>query len=103
VGAVGTIPFPAGGTFTQKPSEVSVTELADGTLYVAGREQSGTDIGNRDYAISRDGGQTFSTPFTTIPDLVTPMVQGSVLRLQRRGSPIACCSPRRQTPTSGAG
>jgi len=87
VGAVGTIPFPAGGTFTQKPSEVSVTELADGTLYVAGREQSGTDIGNRDYAISRDGGQTFSTPFTTIPDLVTPMVQGSVLRLQRRGSP----------------
>jgi sialidase-1 len=87
IGAVDTIPFPPGGPFTQKPSEVSLTELADGTIYAAGREQSGTDIGNRDYAISRDGGQTFARPFTTIPDLVTPMVQGSVLRLHRDDRP----------------
>ena len=87
IGAVDTFGFPPGGTYAQKPSEVSVTELADGSLYAAGREQGGTDIGNRDYAISRDGGQTFSTPFTTIPDLVTPMVQGSVLRLHRIGHP----------------
>jgi sialidase-1 len=81
VGAVDTFGFSPGATFTQKPSEVSLAELPDGTIYAAGREQSGTDIGNRDYAISRDGGQTFAQPFTTIPDLVTPMVQGSVLRL----------------------
>jgi sialidase-1 len=82
IGAVSTFPHPVGGTYTQKPSEVSVVELADGSVYANGREQGGTDVGNRDYAISRDGGQTFSTPFTTIPDLVTPMVQGSVLRLE---------------------
>ena len=87
IGAVDTFNFPPGGTYTQKPSEVSVAELADGSIYAAGREQTGTDIGNRDYAISRDGGQTFSTPFTTIPDLVTPTVQGSVLRLHRTGRP----------------
>jgi sialidase-1 len=85
VGAVDSFDHPVGGTMAQKPSEVSVVELADGSIYAGGREQSGTDIGNRDYAISRDGGESFSTPFTTIPDLVTPMVQGSLLRLHRDG------------------
>lgn len=85
VGAVDNYLHPVGGTFTQKPSEVSVVELSDGTIYAGGREQSGTDIGNRDYALSRDGGETFSQRFTTIPDLVTPMVQGSLLRLDRPG------------------
>jgi sialidase-1 len=86
VGAVDSYPHPVGGTYTQKPSEVSVVELADGSIYAGGREQGGTDIGNRDYATSRDGGESFSTPFTTIPDLVTPMVQGSLLRLHTVGS-----------------
>ncbi|WP_203961238.1 sialidase family protein [Actinocatenispora thailandica] len=81
IGAVDTFRYPAGGTSTQKPSELSVAERTDGSIYVAGREQGGTDVGNRDYAVSRDGGETFSTPFRTIPDLVTPMVEGSVLRL----------------------
>ncbi|WP_027927415.1 sialidase family protein [Amycolatopsis benzoatilytica] len=85
VGAVDSYPHPVGGTFTQKPSEVSVVELPDGTVYAGGREQSGTDVGNRDYALSRDGGETFSQRFTAIPDLVTPMVQGSLLRLDRPG------------------
>ncbi|QYN17930.1 sialidase family protein [Amycolatopsis sp. DSM 110486] len=85
VGAVDSYPHPVGGTYAQKPSEVSVVELPDGTIYAGGREQGGTDVGNRDYALSRDGGQTFSRHFTTIPDLVTPMVQGSLLRLQRPG------------------
>lgn len=84
IGATDTYRFPAGGTFTQKPSEVSVVQLPNGDIYAGGREQGGTDIGNRDYAISRDGGQTFSTRFTTIPDLVTPMVQGSLLRVGHR-------------------
>jgi len=95
VGAMDSIPFPAGGTFTQKPQEITVTELADGSVYAGAREQGGTDIGNRSYAISRDGGETFSAPFTAIPDLVTPTVQGSVLRLRRigRGDRILFSSP----------
>jgi sialidase-1 len=84
VGAVNSYPHPVGGTYPQKPSEVTVAELADGSIYAGGREQGGTDIGNRDYAISRDGGETFSRSFTTIPDLVTPMVQGAVLRVGNR-------------------
>ncbi|MDI5981662.1 exo-alpha-sialidase [Amycolatopsis magusensis] len=87
IGALNDFPHPVGGTYTQKPQEISVAELADGSVYAAGREQGGTDVGNRTFAISRDGGESFSTPFTTIPDLVTPIVQGSVLRLQRPGRP----------------
>ncbi|HEY0451988.1 exo-alpha-sialidase [Actinophytocola sp.] len=85
VGALDTIDFPPGGTFTQKPQEITVTELADGSVYAGAREQGGTDVGNRSYAVSRDGGTSFSTPWTAIPDLVTPTVQGAVLRLERPG------------------
>ncbi|WP_158839620.1 sialidase family protein [Saccharothrix deserti] len=87
VGAVDSTGFPAGGPFTQKPQEITVTELADGSVYAGAREQGGTDIGNRSFAISRDGGESFSTPFRAIPDLVTPTVQGAVLRLERIGRP----------------
>ncbi|MBP2325931.1 sialidase-1 [Kibdelosporangium banguiense] len=87
VGAVDSIKFPAGGPFTQKPQEITVTELADGSVYAGARDQGGTDVGNRSFAISRDGGKSFSKPFQTIPDLVTPTVQGAVLRLQRIGRP----------------
>jgi sialidase-1 len=85
VGANGTITFPQGGTFTQKPQELTVTELADGSVYAGAREQGGTSVGNRTYAVSSDGGTTFSTPWTPIPDLVTPTVQGAVLHLDRPG------------------
>ncbi|WP_084143167.1 exo-alpha-sialidase [Amycolatopsis taiwanensis] len=86
VGANGRTTFPKGGTFTQKPQEVTVTELADGSVYAGARDQNGTSVGNRSYAISKDGGATFSTQWTPIPDLVTPTVQGSVLRLDRPGA-----------------
>ena len=85
VGANGRITFPQGGTFTQKPQEITVTELADGSVYAGAREQGGTSVGNRTYAISRDGGDSFSTQWTSIPDLVTPTVQGAVLHLDRPG------------------
>lgn len=85
VGANGKTTFPQGGTFTQKPQEITVTELADGSVYAGGREQGGTAVGNRTYAISKDGGNTFSTQWTPIPDLVTPTVQGAVLHLDRPG------------------
>lgn len=85
VGANGRTTFPPGGLFTQKPQEITVTELADGSVYAGAREQGGTSVGNRTYAISKDGGTTFSTQWTPIPDLVTPTVQGAVLHLDRPG------------------
>ena len=95
VGATGRTAFPPGGTYPQKPQEITVTELADGSVYAGARDQGGTAVGNRSYAISRDGGATFGTQWTSIPDLVTPIVQGAVLRLDRagRGDRILFSSP----------
>ncbi|MFC9220511.1 exo-alpha-sialidase [Streptomyces hygroscopicus] len=81
IGAVDTFPLAEDGTFRQKPSEMTLVERADGSVYVGGREQDGTDLGHRDYAISRDGGESFTAPFRTLPDLPTPQVQGAILRL----------------------
>ncbi|MDX3003218.1 LamG domain-containing protein [Kribbella solani] len=63
--------------------EVTVVELTDGRIYALARER-GTDPGNRAYAISSDGGATFDAPFRTIPRLVMPDVQGSLLRFSAR-------------------
>ncbi|MEV5963659.1 sialidase family protein [Kribbella sp. NPDC051952] len=63
--------------------EVTVTELTDGRIYALARER-GTDPGNRAYAISSDGGETFDRPFQTLPKLVVPDVQGSLLRFSDR-------------------
>ncbi|KUJ70834.1 laminin G [Streptomyces albus subsp. albus] len=82
IGAVDSWPIATDGTFRQKPSEMTLVERADGSLYVNGREQDGTDLGHRTYAVSRDGGTTFAAPFRAIPDLYTPQVQGSILRLR---------------------
>ena len=81
VGALDTWPIAADGTFRQKPSEMTLLERSDGSVHVNGREQDGTDLGHRDHAVSRDGGASFTAPFRAIPDLYTPMVQGSALRL----------------------
>ncbi|MEV0598999.1 sialidase family protein [Streptomyces sp. NPDC050315] len=85
-GAVDTWRTASDGTFRQKPSEMTLVERADGGIYVNGREQDGTDLGHRTAAVSRDGGQSFAEPFRAIPDLYTPMVQGSVLRLRSRAA-----------------
>ncbi|MFH8344448.1 exo-alpha-sialidase [Streptomyces sp. NPDC018045] len=84
VGAVDSYPTAADGTFRQKPSEMSLLERSDGSVYVNGREQDGTGLGHRTAAVSHDGGESFARPFRTLPDLYAPMVQGSVLRLPRR-------------------
>ncbi|SED79317.1 sialidase-1 [Streptomyces sp. 2112.3] len=81
VGALDTWPVAADGTFRQKPSEMALLERSDGSVYVNGREQDGTDLGHRTAAVSRDGGNSFAAPFRALPDLYTPMVQGSALRL----------------------
>ena len=59
--------------------EVTVVERNNGQIYALARER-GTDLGNRAYAISSDGGASFDAPFRTIPRLAMPDVQGSLLR-----------------------
>ncbi|MFF9003438.1 exo-alpha-sialidase [Streptomyces achromogenes] len=84
IGATDTWPIAADGTFRQKPSELTLAERADGSVLVSGREQDGTDLGHRTQAVGRDGGTAFTGPFRALPDLYTPQVQGSVLRLGDR-------------------
>ncbi|MYS94216.1 MULTISPECIES: exo-alpha-sialidase [Streptomyces] len=84
IGATDSWPIAQDGTFRQKPSEVTLTERADGALLVSGREQDGTDPGHRSQTLSRDGGDSFATPFRGLPDLYTPQVQGATLRLGDR-------------------
>ncbi|WP_129843456.1 sialidase family protein [Streptomyces sp. RFCAC02] len=85
LGAVDSWPVAPDGTFRQNPAESAVAELPDGTLYVSAREQEGTDLGHRSYAVSMDGGETFAAPFRAMPDLYTPQVQGSLLSLPGSG------------------
>ncbi|MGW7042073.1 exo-alpha-sialidase [Streptomyces avermitilis] len=84
IGATDSWPIAADGTFRQKPSEMTLAERTDGSVLVSGREQDGTDLGHRTQAVSRDGGSSFTSPFRDLPDLYTPQVQGSSLRLGDR-------------------
>ncbi|MGX1366261.1 sialidase-1 [Streptomyces canus] len=84
VGAKDSWPVAADGTFRQKPSEVTVTERADGSVLVSGREQDGTDLGHRTQAVSPDGGDSFAAPFRAVPDLYAPQVQCATLGLVER-------------------
>ncbi|MEV7344558.1 sialidase family protein [Streptomyces sp. NPDC093544] len=84
IGATDSWPIADDGTFRQKPSEVALTERADGSVLVSGREQDGADLGHRTQAVSSDGGSSFAAPFKDIPDLYAPQVQGSLLRLGNR-------------------
>ncbi|MFF4405992.1 exo-alpha-sialidase [Streptomyces sp. NPDC001404] len=81
LGATDTYPIARDDTYRQKPSELTLAERDDADIYVNGREQGGTDLGNRDEAVSRDGGASFAAPFRALPDLYTPMVQGAVVPL----------------------
>ncbi|UWW91520.1 sialidase family protein [Streptomyces murinus] len=84
IGATDTWPIADDGTFRQKPSELTLAELGDGSVLVSGRETDGTDLGQRTQTTSRDGGNSFTAPFRALPDLYTPQVQGSILRLGDR-------------------
>ncbi|MEU6273399.1 sialidase family protein [Streptomyces populi] len=84
IGATDSWPIAADGTFRQKPSEMTLTERTDGSVLVSGREQDGTDLGHRTQAVSRDGGDSFLSPFRDVPDLYAPQVQGSTLRVGDR-------------------
>jgi sialidase-1 len=69
------------------PQEISVTELADGRVYAAARNHANADkcgnggTHNHAFAISSDGGTTFSQKFTYTTDLVAPDVEGSTGRM----------------------
>lgn len=70
------------------PQEISVTELKDGRVYAAARNDANSDnkclsdgTHNRAFAISSDGGATFSSKFAFATDLVTPTVEGSTARM----------------------
>ncbi|MFE6281907.1 exo-alpha-sialidase [Streptomyces sp. NPDC057877] len=84
IGATDSYPVASDGSFRQKPSEVTPTELADGSLLVSSRDEEGTDLGHRSQTLSRDGGESFTTPFQGLPDLYTPEVQGALLSLDDR-------------------
>ncbi|MET9496009.1 exo-alpha-sialidase [Streptomyces sp. NPDC006552] len=102
-GAKDTWPIAEDGTFRQKPSEMTLAERPDGTVYVSGREQDGTDLGHRTHAVSRDGGESFTGPFTALPDLYAPQVQCSVLPAGPGGRRLLLACPgdpdRRRTMT----
>ncbi|MDX3194005.1 sialidase family protein [Streptomyces sp. MN03-5084-2B] len=75
-------------TSAMNPQEISVTELRDGRVYAAARNQAndGTKCledgtRNRAFAISSDGGETFSSKFSFATDLVAPTVEGSTARM----------------------
>ncbi|MFF5515973.1 exo-alpha-sialidase [Streptomyces coeruleorubidus] len=96
IGATDSWPIPQDGMFRQKPSEVTLTERADGAVLVSGREQDGTDPGHRSQTFSLDGGDSFATPFRALPDLYTPQVQGATLRLGDRMLLSAPADPDRR-------
>ncbi|MDQ1014956.1 sialidase family protein [Streptomyces afghaniensis] len=95
-GATDSWPIARDGMFRQKPSEVTLTERADGAVLVSGREQDGTDLGHRSQTLSLDGGDSFAAPFRALPDLYTPQVQGAILRLGDRMLLSAPADPDRR-------
>jgi sialidase-1 len=64
------------------PGEVSVAELPDGSVYAAARNNVANTTTHRTSAVSTDGGATMPA-MTTVPSLVTPDVQGTVLTLRQ--------------------
>ncbi|HET6710600.1 sialidase family protein [Amycolatopsis sp.] len=75
-------------TSALNPQEISVTELLDGRVYAAARNQANDGnkcleggTRNRAFAISSDGAETFSQKFTYATDLVAPTVEGSTARM----------------------
>jgi sialidase-1 len=84
------------------PNECVAVELADGRVYVNAREHNGSDPATRAIAYSGDGGQTFDAPFVAEPNITSPVVQNSLVRLtlaDRGGPPnvLVYCGPGHPT------
>jgi len=63
------------------PNECVAVELADGRVYVNAREHLGSNPATRTIAYSSDGGQNFDAPFEAEPNITSPVVQNSLIRL----------------------
>jgi sialidase-1 len=63
------------------PNENVAVELVDGRLYINARDQHGTDPVTRVVAHSSDGGLTYDAPFEPEPNITTPVVQNSAVRV----------------------
>ncbi|KUM80321.1 sialidase family protein [Streptomyces curacoi] len=75
-------------------NESTAAELPDGRLYFSARDQHGTSTGNRLDSHSSDGAETLDRPYTVQPTLNdVPVVEGSVLQLPGRGSPLLFSAP----------
>jgi hypothetical protein len=92
---IGDVDTPLTGVVN--PNENTVTELADGTLYFNARDQNGTGIGTRATTTSSDGGETFEAPYALEPGIVTPVVQGSVLRMPHAEDRLVYSGPANPT------
>ena len=62
------------------PNESSALELSDGRIYAVTRNQEGSAAGHRAVAWSSDDGETFDAPFAMEHRLISPMVEGALLR-----------------------
>jgi sialidase-1 len=80
-------------------NEVQFVELNDGSVMLNARNQGG-GLKLRKIAISRDGGETWSTTWQD-PTLIEPVCQGSILRHPGGGDPLKdvflFCNPASQT------
>ncbi len=63
------------------PNECVAVELADGRVYVNAREHLGSDPATRTIAYSSDGGKSFDARFVAEPNITSPVVQNSLVRL----------------------
>lgn len=63
------------------PNECVAVELADGRVYVNAREHLGSDPATRTIAYSSDGGESFDARFAPEPNITSPVVQNSLIRL----------------------
>jgi sialidase-1 len=74
-------------------NESTAAQLPDGSIYFNTRDQNGTSPETRADGLSIDGGETLAEPYAPQPDLVGPVVQGSVLQVRRFGWPLLYSGP----------
>src|SRR4051794_23836044 len=66
---------------TLHPNEGLAVERVVGRVNVNARDQNGSDPAARLIAYSSDGGETFDAPSLPVPNILSPVVQNSLLRL----------------------
>ena len=75
-------------------NETTAAELPDGRVYFNTREHNGSAPGTRADAYSSDGGETLDGTYRPQTALDGPVVQGSVLQLEGKKSPLLFSGPR---------